>query len=462
MRKIAAFAALGLLALGCSKKNDDTPAVEGSNVVYLEGHMATRTLAPDADSMYVLRGTVFVDSTQTLTIMPGTVIYGDKASKGALVVKPGGKLMAEGTEAQPIVFTSMQAPGARDKGDWGGVILLGNARTNAVRQSIEGISPAVYFGGTSDADNSGSLKYVRIEYAGIALSPNNEINGLTFGGVGSGTTIEHIQVSYSGDDAFEWFGGSVNCKWLVTQGTWDDDYDTDNGFSGKVQFCVAVRERFLADQSGSNGFESDNDASGDTKTPQTSAVFSNMTIIGPRVDSTTAISGNFQHGAQLRRNSAMSLFNSVIAGFPYGVNIDGAAALANYTSGTGVLANNILLSTGLKNGSGQAKLTPFVGGNGNDVNAVASLWQASNLLVVGVTVDPSVGVSRALFEAVTSPYKADPNFALTAGTAAAGAVYTDAKLNDAFFDKTPAYRGAFGATDWTDSWTDFTPNATVR
>ena len=143
---------------------------------------------------------------------------------------------------------------------------------------IEGISDAsdkAKHGGTDNADNSGTMKYVRIEYAGIALGPDNEINGLTLGSVGSGTVIDYVEVYRSGDDAFEWFGGSVNCAHLLAIDSWDDDFDTDNGFSGKVQFGLAQRLSVTADVSGSNGFESDNDATGSTNSPQTNPTFSN-------------------------------------------------------------------------------------------------------------------------------------------------------------------------------------------
>ena len=183
-----------------------------------------------------------------------------------MIITRGAKIEAVGTVDKPIVFTSNMAAGARDRGDWGGLILLGKAKNNKGNSvPIEGISDATdkgKHGGTDDADNSGTLKYVRVEYAGIPLSPDNEINGVTFGSVGSGTTVDYVQVYRSGDDAFEWFGGSVNAKHLLAVGTWDDDFDTDNGYSGKIQFAIAQRIHSIADVSGSNGFESDNDSNG--------------------------------------------------------------------------------------------------------------------------------------------------------------------------------------------------------
>ena len=151
----------------------------------------------------------------TLTIKPGTRIISDVVEKGALIIERGGKIDANGTAAQPIVFTSGKAAGSRTPGDWGGIVILGKAKTNrSSTPLIEGGIDRPY-GGTDDADNSGTLRYVRIEYAGIAAFANSEINALTLGGVGSGTTIEYIQTSYANDDAYEFFGGKVNCKYLI-------------------------------------------------------------------------------------------------------------------------------------------------------------------------------------------------------------------------------------------------------
>ena len=250
--------------------------------------------------------------------------------------------MAEGTLEKPIVFTSNQDAGSRSYGDWGGVILLGKATVNKVDPIIEG-GPTSTYGGSDDADNSGIMKYVRIEFPGVAFQPDKEINGLTFGGVGNGTTIDYIQVSYSGDDSYEWFGGSVNVKHLIAFRGWDDDWDTDYGFHGMVQFCVSLRDPSVADPgSGSNGFESDNDATGSTDTPVTSAVFSNISCFGPLVTPSTAINANFKRGMHLRRNTSISIFNSILAGYATGLFIDGTAAQANATNGDLNVRNTIL------------------------------------------------------------------------------------------------------------------------
>jgi len=269
----------------------------------------------------------------TLTIEPGTVIRGSKANKGALIVEKGARIMAEGTSENPIVFTSGQDAGSRSYGDWGGLIILGKARVNKVDPIIEG-GPTSTYGGDDDADNSGVLKYVRIEFPGIAFQPDKEINGLTLGGVGSGTTIENIQVSYSGDDSYEWFGGAVNCRHLIAFRGWDDDFDTDYGYRGMVQYAVSLRDPDIADPgSGSNGFESDNDASGTTDEPLTAPVFSNVSMMGPLVTPETNVNANYKRAMHLRRNTSISIYNALFGGYLTGLFIDGTASQTNASEG---------------------------------------------------------------------------------------------------------------------------------
>ncbi len=437
----------------------------------LTGSLATQSL--DASKKYLIVGTVFVESGATVTIPAGTKLFGQKSTKGTLVVKPGGKLIADGTASNPIIFTSNQDKGAREQGDWGGVLLLGKANCNQNSPAIEGITPAVNYGtfqsSANDNDNSGIIRYVRIEYAGIALTPNNETNGLTFGAVGNGTTIDYVQVSYGGDDSYEWFGGTVNCSHLVAFAGWDDQFDTDFGFSGKIQYAVGIVDPFNADQSGSNGFECDNDASGDAATPKTAAVFSNVTLLGPIYDSAkTTFSGNYLHAMHLRRNCEQSIFNSVIVGYPIGLNLDGT--LANYVSGAGVLDNNILVCPGAK---GKA-IRPFFNGSASDAG-VATYWKTTknNQVFTGNNPQATAGsltYSKALADAGIEPtlimgfntvagvsggtYPQNPNLALFTGITQSGATYTDAKLTS-WFTTTGSFRGAFGSNDWTDVWSNF-------
>jgi hypothetical protein len=297
---------------------------------------------------YLLSGYVFVNDGVTLSIKPGTIIRGDKASKATLIVSQGAKLIANGTVSEPIVFTSNQPVGSRAAGDWGGVILLGKAPINPVggTATIEGgVGLSAIYGGTDAADNSGSLKYMRIEFPGIAYATDNEINGLTFGGVGSGTTIDNIQVSYSGDDSYEWFGGTVNCKHLVAIAGVDDDFDTDFGYSGMIQYAVGLRNPMVDDQSASgtsNGFESDNNAAGDAVSPYTSAVFSNFSLFGPLATPTTTISNHFGRAMHIRRNSKLQVYNSIFAGWKTGLYVDGITTQANAVAGDLKVRNSVL------------------------------------------------------------------------------------------------------------------------
>lgn len=309
---------------------------------------------------YLLQGQIYVKNNSVLTIQPGVVVLGSKAVAGSgLFITTGSKLMANGTVSQPIVFTSDQPAGSRTTGDWGGIILMGLAATNNSLgiNNIEGIAPSPdtqYGGGSSPNanDNSGSLEYVRIEYPGYVYQPNKEINGLTLGSVGAGTTLDYIQVSYSNDDAFEWFGGNVNAKHLVSYRNLDDDFDTDNGFAGYVQFGLIVRDPAIADNpsvSTSEGFESDNDPTGSSATPVTSGVFSNITAIGPyRGNNAQAIASGYRRGARIRRNSQLDIHNSIFMDFKTGVMIDGSACETNATNLTlNYMHNEVVWTTGV-------------------------------------------------------------------------------------------------------------------
>ncbi|HML86249.1 MAG TPA: hypothetical protein PKE52_13925, partial [Bacteroidales bacterium] len=247
------LAALAFGFVACSDDDDDPePTPTTSKVVTVQGDL-TGAINWTADKQYLLSGFVYVTDGATLTIAPGTIIKGDKASMGTLIVERGGKIIAEGTQSNPIIFTSNGPQGFRNRGDWGGIVICGKAPVNNGDPQIEG-GPRSHYGGDVATDNSGILKYVRIEFAGYPFQPDKEINGLTMAGVGSGTTIDYVQVSFSNDDAYEWFGGTVNAKHIIAQSALDDDFDSDNGWNGMVQFALSMRDRTVADVSGSNGF----------------------------------------------------------------------------------------------------------------------------------------------------------------------------------------------------------------
>jgi hypothetical protein len=423
------FGALVVGFTACNSNNGTDPDPIPAGPQTISGSIASNTTWK-AGGTYILSGFVYVDNNAILTIEPGTIVKGDKPTKGSLIIKPGAKIVAVGTQDKPIVFTSNQPAGQRAAGDWGGLVLLGKAPVNKTPSVIEGENIST-FGGNDPADNSGQLKYVRIEFAGIAFETDKEINGLTFGGVGSGTQIDYVQVSYSGDDSFEWFGGTVNARHLIAYRGLDDDFDTDNGFSGTVQYGLIIRDPKIADQAGdSNAFESDNDASGSEATPKTSARFANVTatIAAGTLDS------KFRSATRLRRSTELSIYNSVFtAAYPRGIELQDKVA-DNYKAGKLKIEGVIL----------QGAITPLLGvdqaifeaaGNKNKVfTTVAELMMDANFNILNTrpVVLPKAG-SPLLTGGVTLP---------------------------AGFEAT-TYRGAFGANDWTTGWANFDPQNTA-
>ncbi len=429
--------------------SEDAPAVIEDT---LEGNItADRTIS--AANKNFLKGFVYVKSGATLTIEAGSVIKGISVASGeraaSLIIEPGAKIIAEGTVDKPIVFTSDKEPGKRVTGDWGGLIICGNARVNRTNQpTIEG-GPGTHYGNTTsdefNGESSGKLKYVRIEFAGYPLEPDKEINGLTFGGVGSGTEVEFVQVSYSNDDSYEWFGGTVNAKHLIAYKGWDDDFDTDYGYTGKLQFLLSVRDKDIADTSDSNGFESDNDGDGSTNTPFTKPVFSNVTLIGPfygkvsdrtqaEVEAKTADAANgakggkYQAAMHLRRNSSLNIYNSVFTGWPYGLRATDKKGQAN----DGIAIENVIFAGMWKNFYEDEKVSEnFFNRAGNNT----------------------------VLENTRQIIAKDGDYSSVVADAVKGADFS--KLADSFFEKV-TYKGAFdGTNDWTEGWTNWDPQNTV-
>ncbi|MCW3462817.1 hypothetical protein [Chitinophaga nivalis] len=356
------------LMSSCKKENqiNDGRAVSATQVVpaspVLSGVLGTNHTTKDTILLtsgieWHLSGLVYVDSADVLIIQAGTRIEGNVSpttgvAGGGLIITKGAQIIANGTASNPIIFTSERWDSNPVSGDWAGVVLLGKAPTNTpTTKRVEGVpdvSPAdATYGGTVSNDNSGSLKFVRIEYAGFALTPNNELNGLTLAGVGSGTTIDYVEVYKANDDAFEFFGGTVNASHLIAVDALDDIFDTDNGYSGTISYALGLSDTTRADISQSNGFESDNDASGSSTSPLTHAKYNYITIVGlPNAAKATATvtGGTYGRAAHLRRNTEFEIKNAIFIGFNKGVIFDNTAGTtyAKFTAGTST-ANNVFV-----------------------------------------------------------------------------------------------------------------------
>lgn len=401
------------------------------SIITLAGNI-TSNITLKSDVGYTLDGWVYVKDGATITIEPGTVIKGKTGSKASLIIERGGKIKAEGSAQKPIVFTSEKPAGQRAAGDWGGVIICGKAPINPTggEAEIEG-GVGTKYGGTSPNDNSGIMKYVRIEYAGYAFAPDKEINGLTLGGVGNGTLIDYIQVSFANDDSYEWFGGTVNCSHLVAFCGLDDEYDTDYGFSGTVQYAVGLRDPQIADISKSNGFESDNDATGSTNSPLTNPKFANISLFGPKPATDSPANSLFASAMHLRRRTALEVYNSVFAGWPKG-----------------------LLMADSKGNAGNIQIKGVILAGMND-NFAGNLAGEEAFFTDAARANRTYATAAELN--LNAPFNlTNPDFLPKTGSPLlSGAVAVPAGLD------ANNYVGAFGTTDWTQGWTNWTPQNTA-
>ena len=331
-----------LLALGlfsCEKNlGGEEEPINVPTTTTLTGNINTTTTLT-SDKVWTLKGYVYVTDGAKLIIQPGTTIVSDVAEKGALCIERGSQIIAEGTQSKPIVFTSGRPEGQRTPGDWGGIVILGRAKTNRSSEpTIEGGIGRPY-GGTNDSDNSGVMRYVRIEYAGIAALPNSEINAFTLGGVGNGTILENIQTIYANDDAFEFFGGTVNGKNLYAFATADDDFDFDFGYTGMITNGVAKRDpQFVDSGDAGNGVECDNDGTGSAAQPYTHPKLFNMILVGPNTSSALA---NHNLGLRFRRSTQFTMKNSIVWGWMKGgLSLESNETAQFVKDGVSVFENN--------------------------------------------------------------------------------------------------------------------------
>jgi len=396
-----------------------TPPAGSNTVIISDNGSGTGTATWTKDKVYLLDGFVFVNSGQTLTIQAGTVIKGKPGTgvnASALIVAKGAHINAIGTAAEPIIFTFEADPldgsvGLTTTGQWGGLIVLGDAQLNTVptTQNIEGIPTSEQrgaYGGANDNDNSGTLKYISIRHGGTDIGAANEINGLTLGGVGAGTVIEYIEVVANADDGIEFFGGTPNLKHILVSNVLDDSYDYDQGFRGKGQFWVAIQNA-----NSDRGGEHDGGTSPEDGLPYATPMIYNATYIG----------NGISRALTFRDNAGGEYHNAIFHNFGKGIDIEdlasGEDSKARLDAGQLKFAGIVLSTIGSNN---------IVDNNGNDLSGHASITNVSTA-AAGIT--------------ATNPV---PTASLGTGIAS----------GDAWYDGV-TYLGAFdvNGTNWAQGWT---------
>lgn len=406
------------------------------------------------DNTYFIDGRVFVTNNATLTIQAGTVIKGrPRAAQdaSALVVARGAKLIADGTAAEPIVFTAQADNlngnlGQSDRGLWGGVVLLGRARTNTASGTgnIEGIpttEPLGTYGGTDDDDDSGIFRYVQIKHSGAIVATNVELNGLSMGAVGRGTTIEYIDVYAGNDDGFEWFGGTVNTKYLISSFNDDDNFDWDESFRGKGQFWFAIG----ASDKGNQAMEMDGGTTPEDGLPYAIPELYNLTLIGSGAASANTNSA----GLIFRDNSGGKVYNTIVHDYRnYAVRIETETAQSQ-DSAKRLAAGDLAISNSIFGsfGAGTTNALLFLSPNATTGGAAPATNYTADYLTAAaqsnrINTDPLLtGISRI------------KNKGLDPRPAAGSPALTGAKTppSDGFFAQTD-YIGAFKTSNWAKGW----------
>ena len=375
---------------------------------------------------YVLRGAVFVNEGATLNIQAGTRVIGEAGSVGTLIVLRGGRLNALGTRQQPIVFTSDQPIGTRARGDWGGLIINGRAPVNIEGGEGVGEADTGVYGGDNPNDSSGIMRYVRVEFAGVEFSPDNELNGIAFQGVGRGGAYEYIQVHMNRDDALEWFGGTADIKYAVASNAADDSFDWTFGWTGRAQF-IAVHQR---SDDADWGIEADNNEFNNNLLPRSNPQIYNMTICG---DPDRNEGAESVRAVLFRRGTAVTFRNFVIAGSKnLGMQIDGTSTLAQVDNGTTQVGAGVIF------------------GPATPLHAAMLPYVASGRFPDVRIADP--GLLPACFD------HANPNFQpISVATLAGGQLAPIQPPHDGFFEPV-TFIGAVPpppADDWTSGWTSY-------
>jgi hypothetical protein len=436
-RFIGQMVAAGLVVLVAGLVQGDlrgqvsVPGIDKPIVVHRGTIGANETWTSDV--YHVLRGAVFVADGATLTIGAGTTVVGETATIGTLIVSQGGKIEAVGTTSAPIVFTSDQPIGERSRGDWGGLILNGRAPINLPGGVGLGEGDVGAYGGNDPNDSSGTLKYVRVEWAGVEFSPDNELNGIAFEGVGRGTVVDHVQVKDNKDDCVEFFGGTVDIKHILLTSCADDSLDWTFGWTGRAQYVIIQQHGDDAD----NGFEADNNGNNNDLLPRSHPTIYNATVIGAPG---TAEGNESDDGMEIREGTAATIRNFIVMGFKeYGIDIGNSATEQQWDSGALTIANGVVYD-----------VAHIPGRDFFDSSARARLMTVPTI-VTGR--DPGL----------TDPYNIDsPNFRPSGlATLAGGQLAPATPPNDGFFEVT-TFIGALSpnaSEDWTQgAWTNFDRN----
>lgn len=441
-RKVYLIIIVILLKIGCSSPVPPPPPPVGTDdngrtTETIQATIKTHTTLK-SNIIYILDKPVTVENGATLTIEPGTIIKcgtnNSTKTKGALIIKPGAKINASGTVDKPIIFTSNKPKGQRSRGDWAGIVILGNAPVNL--QTNDYLTTArIPFGGSNPSDNSGTLKYVRIEFAGgiegqTLMNPINW-NALTLAGVGSGTQISYVQISDCEDDAFEFIGGTVNCKYLFSFRNRLTDFKTSFGYSGIVQYAYAHKDN-ASPTSAANCLFSENDFGGSYNTPITTPTFVNCTFVGYNTQV------NFSNAVHLRNNTRLALLNSVIIGHNHSIFLDGTETTSN--AGAGMLeVQGCIISNWQKD-----SLVTNVSFN------IGNWFQKPEYFNQSIKDLGNLGIENIY----TSHPNPIPN---TNSPLRTGASFQSFRLANSLIEQAN-FRGAFDTVDWTLGWTSFNSN----
>ena len=440
--QIASITAISFSLIHCpaDSKKDNSAALAA---LALSSPSATTTVSADITGNTTWKGTVVLDgktinvtNNSTLTIEAGTKIYGRAGS--ALFIHKGSKINAVGTATNPIVFTSSKTVGQRAPGDWGGVVIIGGGTNTRTGGQTEGANKTNYGGSGDNTDSSGSLKYVRVEFAGNEVSAGDELNGISSYTVGSGTSYEYVEVHRGLDDGFEFWGGAVTVKYALVTGGMDDDFDMDEGFLGKMQFLIGHKYPTSCGGTASSdphGMEMD----GSHNNGEASTTVTGLTS-KPSVANFTLIGAGVTGGAGMRfREGMQGYFTS---GLIYGFSKGNYMCNANAGTGqpTSPTVTNVLSETA------QTASNTITCTSASLATAISS---GSTLAALPITSAGSGTTDNCVF--TTKP---DYSTAASVGTPSAS-LKSDTNFNDAFFTDTQYYGGASSTNKWYEGWTEY-------